>query len=237
VKLLFTLSGKSWNDFYRWMLELQERNTTLESILREPRQKTGRGLFAWWLGEYHCLFMQEFGLNPQQTVLDFGCGYGRSAIPLIKYLDPGKYIGTELSEKRLSLATEWVKREGLQHCEPTFIATTDNTMSFLQDGSVDAIWTLSVFTHMPEKEMHQVLGAFWRVLKESGVVYFHYNSPTNSKIVHKATVKDFYWEDAFIEKTVSSHGFTFKRVENWVDDLDKKIGMRSNMLRLTKYNV
>lgn len=237
IKYLFILFGKSWNDFYRWMLELQERNTTLDTILRNPRQNTGRGLFAWWLGEYHCSFMREFGLRPEHTVLDFGCGYGRTAIPVIKYLKTGKYIGTELSDKRLLLAKEWVKREELEGLEPLFISSTDNTMPYLRDESVDVIWTLSVFTHMPEKEMHEVLSAFYRVLKKTGIVYFHYNSPTNAEVVCKPTVKDFYWDSVFIEQTVVSHGFTFHRVENWIDELDKKIGMKSNMLRLEKCNI
>ena len=181
--------------------------------------------------------MQEFGLRPEHTVLDFGCGYGRTAIPLIKYLNAGKYIGTELSDTRLLLAKEWVKREELEDFEPLFISSTDNNMPFLRDESVDVIWTLSVFTHMPEQEMHEVLSAFHRVLKKNGIVYFHYNSPTNAEVVYKPTVKDFYWDSVFIEQTVLSHGFTFHRVENWIDELDNKIGAKSNMLRLQKCKV
>ena len=33
IKLLFFGLGKSWNDFYGWMLDYQDRKVTLEQIL------------------------------------------------------------------------------------------------------------------------------------------------------------------------------------------------------------
>lgn len=237
VKWGFLLVGKSWNDFYRWMLNLQERHTTLDMIFRHPGKPTEgercRGLLAWGLGEYHLSFMQAHGLKSNQIVLDFGCGYGRTAVPLLKYLEPGNYVGTELSDKRVALAKEWVEREGLQGKKPCFVVSTDNTMPYLEDGSIDVVWTLSVFTHMPEKELHQVLAAFRRVVKPDGVVYFHYNSPLPGAPSVKPTVKDFYWENDAITQIICSHGFSVERIEDWEDNLDAKIQSTSNMLRLT----
>ncbi len=238
VKWGFLLVGKSWNDFYRWMLNLQERHTTLDMIFRHPG-KPGeggkcRGLLAWGLGEYHLTFMLAHGLKPEQKVLDFGCGYGRTAIPLLKCLEPGNYVGTELSDKRAALAREWVEREGLEDKKPLFVVSTDNTMPYLEDASIDVVWTLSVFTHMPEKELRQVLATFQRVVRLRGVVYFHYNSPLPGTPAAKPTVKDFYWKNDVIAKIIHAHGFSIERMEDWEDNLDPKIQQASNMLRLTR---
>ncbi len=228
VKWGFLLVGKSWNDFYRWMLNLQERNTTLDMILnrveptsKDPKER-GRGLWAWWVGKDYFSFMEAHGLKPEHRVLDFGCGYGRVAIPLLKFLEPANYVGTELSDKRVALAEQWVKREGLEDKKSLFVVSTDNAMPYLEDSSIDVVWTLSVFTHMPEKELHEVLDTFYRVLRPEGAIYFHYNSPVSGTSVTKPTVKDFFWENDVIDKIITSHGFSIERMKDWIDELDVK---------------
>lgn len=240
VKWGFLLFGKSWNDFYRWMLNLQERNTTLDMILDRPDALggagRGRGLFAWRSGEYYVRFMRDHGLRPDHRVLDFGCGYGRAAIPLLKFSEPGNYLGTELSDKRIELARDWVAREGLEDRKPVFVVSTDNSMPYIEDRSIDIVWTYSVFTHMPEKEIHETLDAFKRVLKPDGVAYFHFNAPKPDAEGSKPTVKDFFWEYEKIDEIVRGHDFDFKRIRTWEDTLDEKIQQTSIMLQLRHRN-
>lgn len=237
IKYVFLFFGRSWNDFYRWMLNLQERNTTLDMILQSPKSPSEGGnkfgLLAWGMGEYYLEFMKAHGLQPDHVVLDYGCGYGRAAIPLVRYLEPGKYIGTELCDKRVALAEEWVAREGLDDKSPKFIISTDNSMPYLQDQSVDVMWTYSVFTHMPEKEVHQVLDALKRVLKPNGIVYFNYNTSIEGEVGTAPTVKDFYWENDVIEAVAQSHGFNTERASDWEDTIDPKLKKESIMLMLT----
>ena len=115
IKLLFFGLGKSWNDFYGWMLDYQDRKVTLEQILsRKGPSDRYKGLWHWEVGENFLKYMVKHGLRPHHTVLDLGCGYGRCAIPIMKYQNKnGKYIGSEISRQRLALAKQWIEREGL----------------------------------------------------------------------------------------------------------------------------
>ncbi len=233
----FVIFGRSWNDFYRWMLNLQERNTTLDMIFTRPGgTKEGerrRGLYAWGRGEYYLEFMRNHGLKPEHRVLDFGCGYGRAAIPLLKFLNAGNYIGSELCDKRIELAEEWVTREGLDNKEPQFVISTDNSMPYLQDKSIDVFWTYSVFTHVPEKEVHQILEALKRILRPKGVIYFNYCAPMEGSPPPPPTLEDFYWEHDKLADVVRSHGYKCELADDWDDSLDAKRNEEPAMLMLT----
>ena len=96
IKFLFMASGRSWNDFYVWMLDYQDRFVTLEQILsRKGPSDRYKGLWHWEKGDDYLKFMVRHGLKPSHTVFDLGCGYGRCTIPILKYqAKGGNYIGS-----------------------------------------------------------------------------------------------------------------------------------------------
>jgi SAM-dependent methyltransferase len=87
---------------------MQDRELTLDQILRRPRLiGKFRGLWDWWRGEHYVEFMQRHGLHPTHTVLDYGCGYGRVIVPLLRFQESGGYcIGTEIASRRLAYSGE-----------------------------------------------------------------------------------------------------------------------------------
>lgn len=241
AKILFRLFGKSWNAFYRQLLNYQERRTTLDQILQRPQEQgvvgNPRGLYAWSGGAYHLQFMKDHGLQKDMTVFDFGCGYGRTAIPVIHYLDAEKYIGVDLSDRRIGMANEWVARENLLDKKPNFLANIDNSLPYLEDNSIDVVWTWSVFTHMPLDDIRQTLKSMRRVLKTDGIIYFHYVAFLDGEEGYRepsATFKDFYWSNQEISQVVQEAGFKATRVDDWLDNIDEKIQKDSVMLVLSK---
>jgi len=50
------------------------------------------------------------GLNPNEKVLDVGCGIGRMAIPLTKYLTSGSYDGFDIVESGIKWCREYITR-------------------------------------------------------------------------------------------------------------------------------
>lgn len=60
-------------------------------------------------GLKHLNLLVKYGLKPELKLLDFGYGYWRTAIPVIKHLQKNNYLSLELSKKRLTRAIEWTK--------------------------------------------------------------------------------------------------------------------------------
>ena len=238
VQIFFRLIGKSWNQFYGWMLDRQEKRNTIKTLLKRAGQiKTERrdkGLYDLSRGAYHVSYLQRYGLKPDHTVLDFGCGFGRTGIPLIQYLEPGGYVGVEISKERLRLAEEWTELESLQSKRPRWLLEFDNALSYLEDDSIDVIWAQSVLTHMPKREVEIFMGAARRVLRPGAAMMFNF-TVSEDAAAHRSNVKDYRYPPEQIEALCKSEGFTYERLDDWQDDLDEDARASHNhMIKATK---
>lgn len=123
------------------------------------------------------------GIESHHTVLEVGCGIGRDAIPLTRYLGPeGRYVGVDI----IGPSIDWCRQAiSGRHQNFTFIhvdvgdqlhnpggrLTAQDVRFPLDDGSVDRILLHSVFTHMFEADIRHYLGEFRRLLASDGRVY------------------------------------------------------------------
>jgi SAM-dependent methyltransferase len=122
-------------------------------------------------------------LQPDQTILEIGCGIGRDAIPLAKILSSsGRYVGVDI----IGRSIDWCSRNITpRHPNFTFLhydvrdqlhnpqgttATLDIRLP-LAPQSVDLIILWSVFTHMFRPDIVHYLREFRRVLKPDGLVW------------------------------------------------------------------
>jgi SAM-dependent methyltransferase len=236
IRRLFSAMGRSWNDFYAWMLDFQDRNVTLDQILSKPiNNRKFKGLWDWWRGEQWLLFMQKHGLKPSHRVLDYGCGYGRVTIPLLKFQAAGgHYIGTEISQKRLNLADEWIQREALTEKSFELHLSRDNTMPFIETASVDVVWVLSVFNHMPDAELEETLRAIGRVLREGGILFCYYLVDGDSD---ERSVKTFLRSDSRMKEILARHGLYGEVAADWWDTVGETNQSIARMRVCRRYNL
>jgi ubiquinone/menaquinone biosynthesis C-methylase UbiE len=120
------------------------------------------------------------GLRPDDRVLDLGCGIGRMAVPLTKYLDAeGSYEGIDIVPEGI----EWCQKE-ITRRSPNFRFTLADiynkqynpTGKFkaseyvfpYEDDSFDFTFLASVFTHMLPEEVDNYLSEIARMLKGGG---------------------------------------------------------------------
>ena len=218
VRAAFRMAGQGWNGFYAWMLDFQDRKLTLDQILSK-RNTSGKfkGLWDWERGIYYCDYLQRHGLKPDHTILDYGCGYGRVTIPVMHYIgDGGHYIGTELSKRRLALTKEWIEREGLSGKSHELIISKDNSMPFVADNSVDVVWVLSVFNHMPDAELETSLASMHRALRPGGTLFCYFLSDIDDG---DTSVKTFRRSEADMTRLLESKGFEVTLVTDFDEDL------------------
>lgn len=145
---------------------------------------TGGGTDDWErITKYHAEMYRKYTpINPDDNVLEVGCGVGRDAIELTNVLSSkGKYVGFDIIKSSI----DWCKQnitpkfknftfhyydiESQIHNSGGSIKTTDIKLP-AKDNSVDRIFLHSVFTHMYEKDIVHYLKEFNRVLKPDGLV-------------------------------------------------------------------
>ena len=150
--------------------------------LTPPKGKVffGGGDFNRVGEEYFRYFVELGGLTPHERVLDIGCGIGRMAVPLTRYLDNrGSYEGIDVFPK----GTAWCQ-ENITPMYPNFrfrVADVRNkeynpSGSFAaseyefpyEDASFDFILLTSVFTHLLPDEVENYLSEIRRVLAPGG---------------------------------------------------------------------
>ena len=152
----------------------------------------------WKKGEdYLQLFIKLCDLTPDSSILDVGCGVGRMAIPLTKYLsEKGSYDGFDIVPRWI----EWCQKEITSRYPNFHFITADiyngnynpdgrvtaSRYRFpYESGTFDLVFLTSVFTHMLPKDMENYLKEVARVLKIGArclITFFLLNEEAESLI-------------------------------------------------------
>lgn len=148
------------------------------------------------------ILQNEINLKPDDTVLDIGCGIGRTAISLCEYLQSnGHYEGFDVVKS----GVDWCN-SGIGNDYPNFNFTfiplfndlynnshlkADKFVFPYQQEFFDKVFSFSVFTHMQIEEIQNYFKEINRVLKKDGLAistFFLYSSEEEELI---STSKDF----------------------------------------------
>ncbi len=107
------------------------------------------------------------GRRPQRpTVLDVGCGQGKSFRPLIEHFSPRRLIALDFEPECLERARHEAAKEQL----PIEIQQGDAAALALPDASVEIVFCHQTFHHLTRQR--EALAEFHRVLKPGGLLLF-----------------------------------------------------------------
>lgn len=155
--------------------------------------------------EYFQYFVDIVGLEPHGRVLDVGCGTGRMARPLTKYLKGGSYDGIDIVARSVRWCQKaYTPRHPNFHFHFTDIynkaynpagkfQASEYRFPF-EDASFDFVFLTSVFTHMLPPDMENYLSEVTRVLKRGGrclITYFLLTPDSLKLIERKASIIPF----------------------------------------------
>lgn len=164
------------------------------TLLKDTINRTIRGerhLPPWWLRdvggsdfkrtgeEFLRYFIELAHLPPQARVLEIGCGSGRMALPLTRYLQGGTYTGIDITPKSIAWCQQHISR---RHPHFTFVHADlynkrynpdgklqANAYSFpFDDQGFDFIFLTSVFTHLLPADTTHYLQEIARLLAPRG---------------------------------------------------------------------
>lgn len=100
------------------------------------------------------------------TLLDAGCGQGKSFRLLRDAFQPTRVLGLDADPHSLALAQAEADREGI----PVELHSADCAQIPLPDSSIDIVFCHQTFHHLVEQE--RALAEFWRALKPGGLLLF-----------------------------------------------------------------
>lgn len=183
------------------------------------------------------LLKKYIGLEPRDSVLDIGCGIGRSAVPLLEYLEPtSTYEGFDVMEENINWCSKKISPD-FPNFKFTYVPLKNDLYNSLEqkaddfvfpyeNNSFEKAFLFSVFTHMQKGGVAQYLSEIARTLKTRGMclatffVYSNENEVAISDPEHEFSFA-FEKEDYRImdEKTHAANtAFHFDRLSKMVKD-------------------
>ena len=230
IRFGFLFLGLNWRDFYSWLLNRIERNNNFDIIKNRKRKY---GFYSLEMGEKDLDFLISQNMNENDTFLDYGCGYGRTSNPVVKYLNKNKYVGIDLSKERIRIAKEYIRDCGLEYKEAEFYVSYKKKLNtILKDRKFKIIFIYTVMVHNPISEVKKILEEAKEYLDKDGIIFFDYWRPNpNDKI---QSVKDFVIRKEQIEKILTNLNFDYSDIESFIKfQPDKTETKFHRMMRLT----
>lgn len=219
---------------------------SITEILMPPESLNfvGDGDFREIGSEFLRHFIELGGLKPNESVLDVGCGIGRMAAPLTRYLDKqGRYEGFDI----VSDGIDWsVKNIGSRFSNFRFQFLDIYNRNYNPKGrlkaaeakfpypseSFDFVFLTSVFTHMLPDEVENYLSEIARVMKSNArclITYFLLNHESLELIGSKKSKFGFGHQfGSYRLQDLNAPEAAVSYEENFVQGLYRRYGLKIN---------
>ena len=192
---LYRLRGRSWIDFYGDRLD---GYVDVEKPLPAAYTAHSQGYFQ---------YMLKHGLESHHHFLDYGCGFLRTALPVIRHLTEGRYVGVDISPQRIARGIRYLRTNGTADGTYDVHAVKDCELRELEGQQFDFVWALSVINHMPEQDIRVMLRAVRRLMAPDGRFLFVFNEGKTTK---RWRIKDWWYPLADMRSWCEEAGFAFE---------------------------
>ncbi len=195
---------------YCFPIDLIDRLKGRDSLI-PPRSLIfiGDGDFVKIGQEFKRYFIELADLQPDERVLDVGCGIGRMAVPLTNYLSQeGKYWGFDIVKNGIEWCQTHISSKfdnfHFQHADiynrnytPNGKIQAENFQFPYKKDYFDFIFLTSVFTHMLPSDLENYMSEVSRVLRQGGrclITFFLLNEESEDIIRAGRCALDFKYK-------------------------------------------
>src|SRR5262245_37143245 len=197
--------GRSFTDFYADRVTSSiargKRHSSLGPKLKPGSIEGANRTFFWLLRQ---------GVQPNDMVVDYGCGTLRIGVLLIEFLDADCYIGMDIDERILNL--------GRSALPPTLVESKRPNLEVISPESLDRIaakcpkWVFSkgVLQHVPPHELHEYFLRLSYLIHAGATGFIRVRVASAAKRLGPKT-----WVHGLsqLEATASCYRMAFKRID------------------------
>lgn len=171
-----------------------------------------------WVRQRGLSFLTSIGIQPNQTVLDFGCGEGMYSIPAAKVVgDGGRVYAVDNDRTALDKLVENAKSEGLKNIISA--EKREKSKLELKDVSVDTVLLYDVLHYLDVDERKRLYGDIYRILKDNGLlsVYpkhnkqdwpmWHLSELELLDVIDEIELEKFYFEKKSLVKLIHDYDY------------------------------
>lgn len=136
------------------------------------------------------------GRQTYGTVVDVGCGQGKSFALLKQRFNPQKLIGIDADPEILQVSRNQAQKDGVQI--ETLLGS--GAAIALPDNSVDMVFCHQTFHHLVEQE--KAIAEFYRVLKPGGMLLF---AESTRAYIHSWIIRLLFRHPMEVQKTADEY--------------------------------
>jgi cyclopropane fatty-acyl-phospholipid synthase-like methyltransferase len=140
--------------------------------------------------------LRRLGLIPSSSVLEIGCGPLTAGIPVIRFLDPDRYVGVDVRSSVLDLAWQQIGKNSLSDKNPRLIRSDDFASSELGDRTFDFVWAFSVLYHLSDEILDRCFASMRSRLADGGCFVANVQTDVDSST---------WLEFPFLKRTVEDY--------------------------------
>lgn len=152
-----------------------------------------------------------YGLQPNNSLLDVGCGSLRGGLHIIKYLETSRYTGTDISEEALQAGKKFLIEAELEYKKPSLIAVNSLDFRELNDQTFDYINAQSVFSQMPKGDVEELLSNLHKVMHPKSI-FFATFAP--SQKYRSYLSQHFQYPLAWFKDVCANYGLSIEEVKD-----------------------
>jgi len=150
-----------FSDFY-----VQQTIQSLEQNI--PHQTLGDNLKSGedprQVGIEQLKFLKKEGLQPQHTIVDYGCGSLRVGQHLIRYLAPQRYWGLDITDVFMQMGVERLSPQLMARKKPQLRLIDATVCGELRRAEPDFVYCRAVLRHVPPTEVAQFIEGLLKVV-------------------------------------------------------------------------
>lgn len=230
-------------------IDIYEKITGKRDAITPPKGMTfiGPGDFKKIGEELVENFKELGGLQPHHRLLDIGCGIGRIAIPLTKYLgEKGSYegfdvvkMGIDWCQSKITPKYPNFKFKHIPLRNDLYNLETEEGADSMQfpygDSEFDFIVLTSVFTHMQQKEVENYLKEISRVLKPNGTCFATFFVIDEKSEQHLQTTKEPFFTHKYDTYYLHDDKVKDANIAYKIDFLEKTLA-KNNLQLANRYD-
>lgn len=232
VQLSFLLHRMRGGNFHSWYSKTL--NDWAANSKRANVDEARKDKFLMESGEDDLALLKEFGLKPEHTLMEYGCGWLRAGNNFINYLEPGHYFGNDPAGERIRIGREIFSIRNIEERNPSFFVNENNDLSWMNGRKVDFIWCHAVLGHIPMADCEDIIKNMPTAMHEGTKFLFTYNPIPDSRdedpnALVTEDVRNFLQPSAFFRQVCERYGMEFEDHRQAVEKYKTTFGVKEGL--------